>query len=233
VAGEKVAPLALTEATPLGEKIPDEFAFAATRDFELGMQGCIVDNKAYGFPVIFRFPLHVSVPTLDSTNPQIPVVERDDGTLERKGDPAPRHTQCKDLSVKNPAPIPAGYYPNIPKITEYLPSNPGEEKWVRHRWKNNSASMHPIHVHGYRFIVLSRNGQKEPIQGWKDTADLPPYGTLEYALKLDGYPGEWLYHCHFEVHMETGFLSSMIVHDPKSSETTPESLPSTGHSHIH
>jgi len=161
----------------------------------------------------------------------LPGVRRDDITLERKGSEAPRHTQCKDLAVKNPAPIPPGFYPNIPKLTEYLPANPGEEKWIRHRWKNNSASMHPIHVHGYRFIVLSRNGQKEPIHGWKDTADLPPYGTLEYAIKLEGYPGEWLYHCHFEVHMETGFLGSMIVHDPRSPETTPESLPDTGHSH--
>lgn len=229
VEGEPVQPILLSESTPLGEKIPDEFSFEATRDFELGMQGCLVDKDAYGFPAIFRYPLHVSVPVADAANSHIPVVERDEVSLERKSPYPPRLDQCKDLAVKNPAPTPSGLYPNIPKITEYLPSRSGEEKWVRHRWKNNSASMHPIHIHGYRFIVLSRNGQKEPVHGWKDTADLPPYGTLEYALKLEGYPGEWLYHCHFEVHMETGFMGSMVVHDPQSPETTPVALPMSGH----
>ena len=101
-----------------------------------------------------------------------------------------------------------GFYPNTPTPVERLGT------WVVHRWQNNSPVRHPVHVHGYRFIVLKRNGVDVPVRGWKDTADLPAYGDLEYAINLEGYPGKWLYHCHFEGHMEHGFMGEMIVNDP-------------------
>ena len=106
-------------------------------------------------------------------------------------------------------PINNALYPDVPVPTEQLGT------WVKHRWRNQSPSPHPIHVHGFRFIVLSRNGVSEPVRGWKDTVDLAPFGELEYALYLKGYPGEWLYHCHFEGHMEGGTMGSMIVVDPE------------------
>lgn len=108
-----------------------------------------------------------------------------------------------------------GIYPVTPRPVEKLGT------WVIHRWKNNSPSRHPIHVHGFRFVVLSRNGAEDPIKGWKDTADLPAYGDLEYAIELKGYPGEWLYHCHFEGHMEMGFMGSMTVIDPSNPDFVP------------
>lgn len=98
-------------------------------------------------------------------------------------------------------------YPKTPKPVEKLGT------WVLHKWKNDSPAPHPIHVHGFRFVVLKRNGIDVPIASWKDTAELPPFGSLEYAVHFDGYPGEWLYHCHFESHMEGGFMGSVIVTD--------------------
>ena len=112
------------------------------------------------------------------------------------------------------APTPAkpthGFYPNTPVPEEILGT------WVVHRWQNNSPVRHPVHIHGYRFIVLKRNGEEVPIKGWKDTVDLPAYGDIEYAIDLTGYPGRWLYHCHFEGHMEHGFMGEMVVRDPKN-----------------
>lgn len=108
-----------------------------------------------------------------------------------------------------------GLYPDTPRPVEKLGT------WVIHRWKNISPSRHPIHVHGFRFVILSRNGVEEPIRGWKDTADLPEYGDLEYAIDLQGYPGEWMYHCHFEGHMEAGFMGTMTVIDPKDPNNVP------------
>ena len=110
-------------------------------------------------------------------------------------------------------------YPDTPTPVEKLGT------WVKHRWINTSPSMHPIHTHGFRFVVLSRNGLPEPIRGWKDTTDLPAFGSLEYALYLDGYPGQWLYHCHFESHMESGTMGMMIVEDPKKPGSTGSGTP--------
>jgi FtsP/CotA-like multicopper oxidase with cupredoxin domain len=120
-------------------------------------------------------------------------------------------------------PVNGHLYPNIPRPEEKLGT------WVLHRWTNESASPHPIHLHGFRFLVLKRNGIPEQRKGWKDTVELSAFGSVEFALDLrEGYPGDWLHHCHFENHMEDGFMGSFLVRDPKNPSNFPE-----GRSHDH
>jgi suppressor of ftsI len=63
--------------------------------------------------------------------------------------------------------------------------------------------QHPIHIHGQRFLVLSRNGIAEPNLGWKDTFLLPTGETADLLLEITN-PGRWMLHCHIAEHIEAG-----------------------------
>jgi FtsP/CotA-like multicopper oxidase with cupredoxin domain len=69
---------------------------------------------------------------------------------------------------------------------------------------------HPIHFHGQRFAVISRNGVANDNLVWKDTALLPAGETMDILLELTN-PGEWMAHCHIAEHLGTGMMLSFIV----------------------
>lgn len=73
------------------------------------------------------------------------------------------------------------------------------------------AMAHPIHFHGQRFLVISRNGVPNDNLVWKDTAVLPAGETMDLLLELSN-PGEWMFHCHIAEHLGTGMMGMMSVH---------------------
>jgi suppressor of ftsI len=72
------------------------------------------------------------------------------------------------------------------------------------------AMAHPIHFHGQRFVVMSRNGVPVPNRAWKDTALLPAGETMEILLELTN-PGTWMMHCHVAEHLGTGMMGMFVV----------------------
>ncbi|HEX6255829.1 MAG TPA: multicopper oxidase family protein [Euzebyales bacterium] len=69
---------------------------------------------------------------------------------------------------------------------------------------------HPFHVHGERFLVLSRDGVSEPNLVWKDTVLVRTGQTVDLLLDASN-PGVWMAHCHIAEHMETGMMFSFQV----------------------
>ncbi len=69
--------------------------------------------------------------------------------------------------------------------------------------RNNTAFPHPMHLHGFAFRVLARNGRPNPRREWLDTVLLERDETAELAFVADN-PGDWLFHCHILEHMEAG-----------------------------
>jgi FtsP/CotA-like multicopper oxidase with cupredoxin domain len=65
--------------------------------------------------------------------------------------------------------------------------------------------QHPIHFHGQRFLVLSRNGVKETNLVWKDTALVRAGETVEILL-IPSNPGSWMAHCHISEHLANGMM---------------------------
>ena len=65
------------------------------------------------------------------------------------------------------------------------------------------AMQHPIHFHGQRFIVLSRDGVESEDHAWKDTVLVPVGSTVDILLELSN-PGKWMAHCHIAEHLSTG-----------------------------
>ena len=80
---------------------------------------------------------------------------------------------------------------------------------VKLRLTNDADSyhpmQHPIHIHGQRFLVLSRNGVPQENRAWKDTVLVPVGETVELLLELSN-PGEWMVHCHISEHLENGMM---------------------------
>lgn len=65
------------------------------------------------------------------------------------------------------------------------------------------AMQHPFHIHGQRFLVLSRNGVANDNLVWKDTMLLTVGETADILLEISN-PGRWMAHCHIAEHLETG-----------------------------
>jgi suppressor of ftsI len=72
------------------------------------------------------------------------------------------------------------------------------------------AMAHPIHVHGQRFLVLSRNGVRNDNLVWKDTGIIPAGETVDLLVEMSN-PGAWLLHCHIAEHMGAGMMMRFDV----------------------
>ena len=70
---------------------------------------------------------------------------------------------------------------------------------------------HPFHIHGAgRFLVLSRDGEREENFVWKDTVLLRAGQTIDILLDVTN-PGLWMAHCHIAEHTESGMMFSFDV----------------------
>src|SRR5712691_1519647 len=76
--------------------------------------------------------------------------------------------------------------------------------------RNETAWWHPMHLHGYSFRVLSRNGAPVPHRQWADTVLVPAKQRAEIAFVADN-PGDWMLHCHVTDHQVSGMMTVLRV----------------------
>jgi suppressor of ftsI len=72
------------------------------------------------------------------------------------------------------------------------------------------AMDHPIHLHGQRMLVLSRNGVPNPYPAWKDTALIPAGQVTDLLFDLSN-PGRWMLHCHIAEHRGAQMMMVLSV----------------------
>ncbi len=72
------------------------------------------------------------------------------------------------------------------------------------------AMAHPIHLHGQRFLVLSRDGVPNENLVWKDTALIPAGETVDFLVEMSN-PGKWMLHCHIAEHLGAGMHTVFTV----------------------
>lgn len=70
---------------------------------------------------------------------------------------------------------------------------------------------HPFHLHGFQFQVLDRNGVPEKYRSWKDVVNVPKHETARFIVRLDSYPGKWMFHCHILDHEDHGMMGVLEV----------------------
>jgi FtsP/CotA-like multicopper oxidase with cupredoxin domain len=78
---------------------------------------------------------------------------------------------------------------------------------IRHRlvFVNRSAEDHPVHLHRHIFELVSLQGR--PSSGvHKDVVVVEAGTTVEVDVIPDN-PGDTLFHCHQQNHMDSGFMA--------------------------
>ncbi len=85
---------------------------------------------------------------------------------------------------------------------------------VKIRLRNDADAFHPmhhpIHLHGQRFLVLSRDGVENRNLAWKDTVLVPVGSTVDLLMEASNR-GEWMIHCHIAEHLDAGMMGSFTV----------------------
>ena len=85
---------------------------------------------------------------------------------------------------------------------------------VKIRVSNDPASshamQHPLHLHGQRFLVISRDGVRMTNLVWKDTAVIPAGETVDLLVDMAN-PGRWMIHCHVAEHLGAGMMGVFTV----------------------
>jgi FtsP/CotA-like multicopper oxidase with cupredoxin domain len=78
------------------------------------------------------------------------------------------------------------------------------------RFVNQSYRLHPMHLHGHFFKLLSRGGVRVNEPHWRDTVLLHAKETVEVAL-VPLEKGSWMLHCHILEHAESGMMTLVDV----------------------
>jgi FtsP/CotA-like multicopper oxidase with cupredoxin domain len=76
--------------------------------------------------------------------------------------------------------------------------------------KSAHPMQHPIHFHGQRFLVVSRDGVRQTNLVWKDTVLVKAGETVDIVLDTSN-PGVWMAHCHILEHIEAGMMMNYKV----------------------
>lgn len=85
---------------------------------------------------------------------------------------------------------------------------------VKIRIFNDPNSMHPmqhpIHFHGQRFLIVTRDGVLQTNLVWKDTVLVKAGETVDIVLDTSN-PGTWMAHCHIAEHLEAGMMMKFQI----------------------
>jgi blue copper oxidase len=87
------------------------------------------------------------------------------------------------------------------------------------RWRiaeGNDRMLHPVHIHGCQFRILSQDGKlPEPQRaGWKDVAPISAGGMSEILVRFPhpaGRDAPYMAHCHILEHEDSGMMAQFTV----------------------
>lgn len=82
-----------------------------------------------------------------------------------------------------------------------------ENRRYRLRFDNRSDDAHPVHLHRHSFELKDIAG-KSTAGLFKDVVVVPGHNIVEVEL-LANNPGETLFHCHNQQHMDFGFMTML------------------------
>ncbi|AKP68132.1 multicopper oxidase family protein [Companilactobacillus ginsenosidimutans] len=89
----------------------------------------------------------------------------------------------------------------------------GEQQvWTIENKKQMMNMIHPFHLHGVQFRILTINGKKPPIaqRGYLDTITLNPGDKYQITFKFEK-TGIYMYHCHNLEHEDEGMMGQVKV----------------------
>jgi FtsP/CotA-like multicopper oxidase with cupredoxin domain len=95
-------------------------------------------------------------------------------------------------------------YPNVPMFV----MREGDVALVH--IENRSSEVHPMHLHGHRMVVLTRNGVTATgSPWWVDSLNVAANESYDVAFVADN-PGIWMDHCHNLKHAADGMVAHLM-----------------------
>jgi len=101
---------------------------------------------------------------------------------------------------------------NMGRIDEKIKLNDIEIWEITNPSNMMGGMIHPFHIHGVQFQILSRNGKKPPEneRGFKDTVLINPNEKVRIIIKFT-HKGIFMYHCHILEHEDQGMMGQFQV----------------------
>jgi FtsP/CotA-like multicopper oxidase with cupredoxin domain len=110
---------------------------------------------------------------------------------------------------------PLGYVLNGKSFPATAPLVAKQGDWVTLHLANDGSLLHPMHLHGYHFEVVSQDGFPLRDQYMADTLVIAPGQRCDVLIHAV-YPGAWAFHCHILPHVEGpqgmyGMVTALVV----------------------
>ncbi len=83
-------------------------------------------------------------------------------------------------------------------------------RFTKIRMVNRTGLLHPIHLHGQFFKVLSRGGVPVDEPFFRETVLMESEEVIEIGI-VPSDTGQWLLHCHIQEHADAGMATVAIV----------------------
>ena len=77
---------------------------------------------------------------------------------------------------------------------------------------NDSAELHPFHIHQVHFLAYAENGVPLSYPAWLDTVNVPYRGTVDVILDFTDpvIEGMSVFHCHLLNHEDKGMMAKIL-----------------------
>lgn len=90
-----------------------------------------------------------------------------------------------------------------------------QNDWGLVHYQNEGLQVHPMHMHGFRQLVVAKDGVPLDQPYWVDTVNVAPGERYSILFQADRV-GTWVWHCHILNHVEReegmfGMVSAVIV----------------------
>jgi uncharacterized cupredoxin-like copper-binding protein len=112
---------------------------------------------------------------------------------------------------------PLGFVLNGKSFPATAPLTARLDDWVLIHLANDGELLHPMHLHGFHFLVVGQDGYPLSPQNryLADTVVVAPGTRYDILVKAD-QPGAWAFHCHILTHVEGpegmfGMVTALVV----------------------
>jgi FtsP/CotA-like multicopper oxidase with cupredoxin domain len=77
---------------------------------------------------------------------------------------------------------------------------------------NQSAELHPFHIHQVHFLAYAENGVTLAHPEWLDTVNVPYRGSVDVILDFTDpvIKGMSVFHCHLLNHEDKGMMAKIL-----------------------
>ena len=107
-----------------------------------------------------------------------------------------------------------GFYINGRKFAADAPPMTTARIGTYQHWRivNETAELHPFHIHQVHFLAYAENGAPLSHPGWLDTVNVPYRGTVDVILDFTDpiIKGMSVFHCHLLNHEDKGMMAKIL-----------------------